>query len=224
MEVKMPLPEALQYKPSKEFIESLQQLNNGLVEAGQRASSPMTANAALTDLTLPLFNLMAQYLKLSQQDTYGYFLGMFQFLYEQQQATANDNIILAVDPELAEEVSLTADAAIKVIRDTQSFIETIQDYLKANKPAPYEGDDKEELALRTSKIETHTSLREEALQISRGLQTTIDDLDAMATSVDQCVYEQEEEEEEPPAEPKPDEVALPLDEPPAEVYQSIIGE
>lgn len=219
------LPDALQYKPSQEFIGAVNNLNAGLTQAVEMAEKPLMANAVLKDVTLPLFNLLSNYIKVSQHDTFSYFMGMFQFLYEQQATAADDNIVLAVDPDLADNVVQTVETTLKSMEQFVAFVEKIQAYLKANKPEVYEGKDKDKKKKNEDAIETTTGLREEALQLLAGMRATMDDLGAMADDVDQAAYDPGDEgEDEGEDESVEDEVALPYQQDDAQPYQSIIGE
>jgi len=226
------LPKEMQYRPSQTFQQAVANLNAGLVEAGERIQKPMTAQSSMVEITLPLFNLFSQYIRVSQADTYGYFMGLCGYLYEQQQTAADDNIILAVDPELAEEVSGVTAAARDAIDKTKAYIRRVQEYLADNKPiAPdvamqTDAENKECRAKYEAQLEMNQGLREDALRVISLLQESYEDLGTMSDNVDSAVYEPEEEEgdeeegDEDEEEEGEDEVALPSDEP----YESVIGD
>lgn len=218
-----------QYKPSPAFQASIQNLNKGLQQAGELAARPITAQAALAEVTLPLINLLAQYVQLSQADTSGYFLGVCNFLYESQKQLNNDNIILAVDPELAEEVFGVVEASRGTIQQTRNYIRKISEYLKANKPEKYDGDDEELKVKSEANLEMWQGLREDGLRVLSLLTESDEDLSAMADNINSAIYEPDEEgdegeeegeEEDEGEEEGEDEVALPSDEP----YESVIGD
>lgn len=223
------LPQEMQYRPSPAFQAAIANLNKGLVQAGELAAKPITAQAALAEVTLPLFNLFSQYVRLSQADHSGYFLGLCTYLYQQQQAAVNDSIVLAVDPDLAEEVSNVTEAAQDTIEKTKSYIRKVQEYLVANKPAKYEGDDAEAHKLSEANFETWQGLREDALRVLSLLQESHEDLGIISDNIDAAVYDPDEGDEPDEGDDEGDdeegneggdEVALPTDEP----YESVIGE
>lgn len=216
------LPEAMQYRPSAEFQKALHNLNTGLVEAGKMAGQPITAQNALKEVTIPLFNLLSNYIRTSQQDTYGYFYGLCTFLYHSQQAAADDNIILAVDPDLADEVIKVVDGVREDIQSAKDYLDQVQEFLSSNKPAKYEvaeGEDEDPAAKDKAEanLEKWQSLREEAVRVQSTLQESYEDLDTMADNVNSAVYDPESE--------TGDEVALPQGEEPAEEeeYESVVG-
>jgi hypothetical protein len=229
------LPQEMQYRPSPAFNQAISNLNQGLIQAGEMAGKPLTSQAVLAEVTLPLFNLVSQYIRISQAEHNGYFLGLCNYLYQQQQAAANDNIILAVDPDLAEEVGNVAEAARDTIEKTKSYIRKVQEYLAANKPAKYdeidEGKDDEAKKLSEANEETWQGLREDALRVLSLLQESYEDLGIMSDNVDAAVYDPDEgepdegddegdDESDDEGDEGDDEVALPTDEP----YESVIGE
>jgi len=210
------LPQEMQYKPTPQFVAAVQSLNKGLVEAQERAQKPITAQSALVEVTIPLFNLLSNYIQLSQRDTYGYFYGLCGFLYNQQQQAAEDNIVLAVDPDLAEEIAGVVSAARETIDKTKAYIRKVQEYLAENKPSKDAGEENMEL---------WQGLREDALRVLSLLQESHEDLGAMGDNVDSATYEGDAEEE---GEEVEDEVALPGSETEEEdddddEYESIVG-
>lgn len=232
------LPQQFRYQPTQQFQMALKQLDAGLVEAGQRGQKPISTNAALNEVMLPLFNLMANYLKVAQSDTFGYFFGLFGYLYQQQQQSANDNIILAVDPDLAEEIAGVSEAARDTINKTKSFIRRIQEYLGANKPHDEfsvvgmseemtEDEIKKSKEKHEANVELWHSLREEALRVVSALNESHEDLGVMADNVDAATYEPDEDVDDEGEDGSEDEVALPGggedesdgDEP----YESVVG-
>lgn len=220
------LPQEMQYRPSPAFNQAISNLNAGLVQAGEMATKPITSQAVLAEVTLPLFNLFSQYIRISQAEHNGYFLGLCTYLFQQQQAAANDNIILAVDPDLAEEVGNVAEAARDTIDKTKAYIRKVQEYLAVNKPAKYEGDDADAKRAAEIVLELHQELREDALRVISLLQESYEDLGVMSDNVDAAVYEPDEGEPDDEGDDESDdgetedEVALPADEP----YESVIGE
>lgn len=226
-------PELQKFQPSQNFQNALTQLNQGLVEAGNRSSKPISANQALGEVMIPLFNLMTQYIKMSQLDTYRYFYGFCAFLYQQQLQGAEDNIILAVDPDLADEVDGVVEAARGNIEQAKKYIGKVQEYLAANKPARIEEivkegsePDMEAKAAADARIEMHQALREEALRVLSALQESFEDLGVMSDNVANATYEAEPEEGEEEEEAPQDEVALPTSMPPEpadEPYESVVG-
>jgi len=229
------LPQQLQqFQPSQQFQQALAQLNNGLVEAQQRAAKPITAQASLSEVMIPLFNLMSNYIKLSQLDTYRYFFSFCAYLHQQQQDAEDDNVIIAVDPDLADEVEGCTTAARENIDKAKTFIREVQDYLGDNKPLPYgelEPKTDEAKALKAkadANIELWQTLRETALRVLSALQESHEDLGIIAGNVNSAVYEPDEDEDEPEDEPEDeDEVALPAEGQPeapgGDAYESVVG-
>lgn len=225
-------PQLAQYQPSAQFKEALQKLNAGFQEAGQLVQKPMNAQAAVKDVTLPLLNLISEYIKHSQLDSYRYFYSFCMFLYQQQAEAADDNIILAVDPELSDEVDNVVGAARENIVKTKKFICRVQEYLGANKPAGFEiadgyaneADAEEAKKKADANIEMWQSLREEALRVMSALNESDEDLGIMAENVENATYDPDGGAEDDGGE---DEVALPTSSPPVEEedepYESVIG-
>lgn len=220
-------PELTQYQPSPQFQEVLNKLNAGFQEAGQLVAKPMNAQTAMKDVTLPLLNLMAEYIKHGQLDTFRYFYSFCMFLHQQQASAADDNLILAIDPELSDEIDGVVSAARANIGIAKMFIGRVQTYLADNKPAGFEAADgyanaaelKAAKAKSEANLELWQALREEALRVMSALNESDEDLGIMAENVENATYDPEDEGE--------DEVALPTapaapaedDEP----YESVIG-
>jgi hypothetical protein len=222
-------PQLAQYQPSQQFQEALQKLNAGFQEAGQMVNKPMNTQTALKEVMLPLLNLLSEYIKFSQLDSYRYFYSFCMFLHQQQAAADDDNIILAVDPDLSEEVDNVVSAARENIGKAKAFISQVQSYLGDNKPARLgeavkEGSepDKEALAKNEATCEMWQALREEALRVMSALNETDEDLGIMADNVESATYDPDAGEDED--EGDEDEVALPTSElAEDEPYESVIG-
>jgi hypothetical protein len=231
----MQLPQELaNYHPSPEFRGAIEKLNAGFQEAGQLLAKPMNAQTAMKEVTLPLLNLLSEYIKHSQVDSYRYFYSFCMFLYQNQAAAADDNIILAVDPELSEEVDNVVGAARENIGKAKAFIFKVQEYLSANKPARLgiavkegsepDAEDAEALAANEANLELWQALREEALRVMSALNETDEDLGIMADNVESATYDPDSSDDVGDEGEDNDEVALPIspkkeDEP----YESVVG-